>query len=387
MGSGLSMSSRAEITAKFAKGYVKASKADKGKILDQVVQVTGWSRDNARRRLRVAARPPGAGRQVAERPRRQRRPRYSYDALKVLQKVWAASGGQCGKYLAASMALQLAGLERHGELVFGRDRYSPEVRGELLAMSGATIDRYLRPVKAKDQIKGKSTTKASPLLRSSIKIRKATDEVETAPGFFEGDTVAHCGASKTAIHEIPYEVTGLDFDNGTEFLNKAVIGWAAQMEIFFTRSRPYKKNDQATIESKNNHLVRKYGFYYRYDTDAERAVLNRLWKLVNDRLNYLTPTIKPIGYGCGRDGRRRRLYDQPTTPLDRLLAAGVLSPAQESELLAYRDSLNPAAIARQIADLQARLLVLAKEKTEQLYLAAIPTALPDIHKGIRTKAS
>ena len=173
------------------------------------------------------------------------------------------------------------------------------------------------------------------------------------------------------------------FDNGTEFLNKAVIKWAAEMEIFFTRSRPYKKNDQATIESKNNHLVRKYGLYYRYDTDAERAVLNRLWKLVNDRLNYLTPTIKPIGYGSGRDGQRRRLYDQPTTPLDRLLGAGILSPALESELIAYRDSLNPAAIARQINDLQTALLRLAKDKTEQLYLAAIPSALPDIRAGIR----
>ena len=152
---------------------------------------------------------------------------------------------------------------------------------------------------------------------------------------------------------------------------------------FFTRSRPYKKNDQATIESKNNHLVRKYGFYYRYDTDEERAVLNRLWKLVNDRLNYLTPTIKPVGYGSSRDGQRRRLYDQPMTPLDRLLAAGVLSTAQESELLAYRDSLNPAAIARQIADLQTALLRLAKDKTEQLYLAAIPTALPEARSGIR----
>jgi hypothetical protein len=177
----------------------------------------------------------------------------------------------------------------------------------------------------------------------------------------------------------------VDFDNGTEFLNKAVIKWAAQMEIFFTRSRPYKKNDQATIESKNNHLVRKYGFYYRYDTDEERAVLNRLWRLVNDRLNYLTPTIKPIGYGCGRDGQRRRLYDAPMTPLDRLLDAGVLSAAQESELLAYRDTLNPAAIARQIADLQTALLRLAKDKTEQLYLACIPAALPDVRSGIRTK--
>lgn len=423
MRSGLSMSSRAEITAKFAKAYVKASKAAKGQILDQVVQVTGWSRDNARRRLAAAAQPPGSGRQVTKRPRRQRNPKYSYGALKVLQKVWAASGGQCGRYLAASMALQLAALERHGELVPGQDRYSAQVRAELLAMSSATIDRYLRGAKARDQAKGKSTTKASPLLRSAIKIRKATDEVEAAPGFFEGDTVAHCGptlkgefartlnltdmhigwvftrtvrnnahthilgALKTGVHEIPYEVTGLDFDNGTEFLNKAVIKWAGEMEIFFTRSRPYKKNDQATIESKNNHLVRKYGFYYRYDTDEERAVLNRLWELVNDRLNYLTPTIKPIGYGSGRDGRRCRLYDEPMTPLDRLLAAGVLSPAQQAELLAYRDSLNPAKIGRDIADLQNRLLILAKEKTEQLYLASIPTALPDIRKGIRIKAS
>ena len=124
------MTSRAEITARFAKAYVKASKKAKCQILDQVVEVTGWSRDNARRRLTAAAkRPPGLGR-GAKRPRKPRSPKYSYDTLKVLQKVWAASGGQCGKYLAASMAVQLDGLERHGELVFGRDRYSPGVRAK-----------------------------------------------------------------------------------------------------------------------------------------------------------------------------------------------------------------------------------------------------------------
>ena len=73
-----------------------------------------------------------------------------------------------------------------------------------------------------------------------------------------------------------------------------------ERDIYFTRSRPYKKNDQATIESKNNHLVRKYGFYYRYDTSEERHALNRLWKLVNDRLNYLTPTKKPVGSAAAR---------------------------------------------------------------------------------------
>jgi hypothetical protein len=417
------MASRVEITSRYAKAYRRAGKAEKGRVLDEVVSVTGWSRDNARRRLVAAVGRPGAGRQVAKRPRKQRSTKFSYDAIKVLQRVWAASGGQCGKYLVVSMRTQLDGLERHNELVFGERRYSPAVRAELLAMSAASIDRYLAPAKATDQIRGVSTTKPSPLLRASITIRKAGDEVEAEPGFFEGDTVAHCGptlkgefartvnltdvhlgwvftrsvrnnaqvhvltALKTGVQVIPFEVTGLDFDNGSEFLNHDVITWAAQMEIFFTRSRPYKKNDQATIESKNNHLVRKYGFYYRYDTPDELRVLNRLWPLVNDRMNYLTPTKKPIGWGQDRNGHRRRLYDDPATPLDRLLAANVLSPAQEAELVAYRDSLNPAALARRIADLQNRLLALAKDKTEQLYLAGIPNALPDVRKGIRIKAS
>lgn len=418
------MTSRAEVTSRYAKAYVKAFKGDKGRILDEVTSVTGWSRDNARRRLVAAAKqPPGVGRAVAKRPRKPRSAKYSADASRVLQRVWAASGGQCGKYLAASMAIQLDGLERHGELALGHDHYSATVRAELLSMSSASIDRYLRGTKARDQIKGKTTTRPSPLLRSSIRVRKAGDQVEAEPGFFEGDTVAHCGPSlkgefartvnltcvhtgwvftrtirnnahvhilgalKTAVEEVPFEVVGLDFDNGSEFLNKDVIAWAAGLEIFFTRSRPYKKNDQATIESKNNHLVRKYGFYYRYDTVEERTVLNRPWRLVNDRLNYLTPTIKPTGFATTGDGRRRRLYDDPATPLDRLLAANVLAPDQGTALVAYRDSLNPAAIGRQIADLQAVLLALAKDKTEQLYLASFPTALPDIRKGIRIKAS
>lgn len=423
MWDGLSMAARAEITARFAQAYVKAGKRAKGRMLDEVVAVTGWSRDNARRRLVAAAQPPGTGRQVAQTLRKQRAQKYSYDALKVLQRVWAASGGQCGKYLAASMRLQLDALERHGELVHGEGRYDDSVRAELLAMSAASIDRYLRGAKATDQIRGVATTKPSPLLRSSITIRKATDEVESEPGFFEGDTVAHCGptlkgefvrtlnltdfvtgwvftrsvrnnanvhvlaALRAAVDTTPYAVTGLDFDNGSEFLNRPVIAWAGDLGIYFTRSRPYRKNDQATIESKNNHLVRKCGFYYRYDTLGELAALNRLWQLVNDRMNYLTPTKKPIGWHEIRHGHRVRIYDTPATPLQRLPTSGVLSPTQAAELLAYRDSLNPARIGRDIADLQRALMKAAAEKTEQLYLAAMPSALPDVRNGIRIKAS
>ncbi len=102
------MASRAEVTSRYARVYARGSKKDKGLVWDQVVAVTGWSRDNARRRLVAAAsKPPGPGREVAKTPRKPRAPRYSYGALKVLQRVWAASGGQCGKYLAASMRAPL----------------------------------------------------------------------------------------------------------------------------------------------------------------------------------------------------------------------------------------------------------------------------------------
>jgi hypothetical protein len=102
------MGARFEVTAKYAKAYAKVAKKDKGRLLDEVVAVTGWSRDNARRRLAAAAKPRPRAMKVA---RKRRARKYSYDATVVLQKVWAASGGQCGKYLAASMRLQLDGLE------------------------------------------------------------------------------------------------------------------------------------------------------------------------------------------------------------------------------------------------------------------------------------
>jgi hypothetical protein len=424
MDEGLSMQSRAEITVKYAKGYVRASKRDRGRMLDEVVAVTGWSRDNARRRLVAGAKagPASGGNRAVAGPRKPRARKYSYDAVKVLQRVWAASGGQCGKHLAASMQVQLDGLERHGELVLGVDRYDAAVRAELLGMSGASIDRYLAPARARDAIKGRSTTKASPLLRSAIQVRKAGDEVEAEPGFLEGDTVAHCGptlkgefartlnltclhtgwtftrsmrnnahvhvlkALDLGVEAIPFEVVGVDFDNGSEFLNGPVIGWAADRSIFFTRSRPYRKNDQAPVESKNNHLVRKHAFHYRHDSPEELRVLNRLWPLVNDRMNFLTPTKKPIDWGTDRNGRRKRIYESPATPFDRLLASDVLSRAQQVELTAYRDRLNPAELARRIHELQQRLILLAKDKTEQIYLSTFPTALPDVRKGIRVKA-
>lgn len=285
-------------------------------------------------------------------------------------------------------------------------------------MSPATIDRYLAPARAKDPLRGITTTTPGPLLRNSITVRKAGDEIEAVPGFFEGDTVAHCGPAlkgefartldMTDMHtgwtytrsirnnahlhlrdaldrfitETPFEVTGVDFDNGSEFINYDVIGWAAELDIYFTRSRPYKKNDQATVESKNNQIVRRYGFYWRYDTPSQLRLLNELWPLVNDRHNYLTPTKKPIGWDTDTKGRRRRVYDELATPFDRLVRSGVLTAEKTVELTAYRDSLNPAHIAREIDRIQQRLTWLAADKTRKLEAAELAKR-PDPVAGVK----
>jgi hypothetical protein len=410
----LSMSARAEITRTYALAYKQATRSDKSTMLDQLCEVTGWSRDNARRRLTGAAKP---------RPVLTRKPRagkYSYDAVKVLQRVWAASGGQCGKYLAESMPVLLEALETHGELAPGRQRFSDTVRSELLAMSAATIDRYLGATKSRNALHGLSTTTPSPLLRSTIQIRKAGDEVEAVPGFFEVDTVAHCGPSlkgefvrslnmtdmftgwvhthsirnnahihirhavDTAVEMIPFEVTGMDFDNGSEFINYDMVSWAAERDIYFTRSRPYKKHDQATIESKNNHVVRKYAYYWRYDNPEVLALLGQLWPLVNDRMNYFTPTKKPIGFTTTSQGRRRRVFDTPRTPLDRLLDSGILSSTRQEQLLHRRAQLNPAHLGREIDRLQQKLTSLARTPTLRLE-AQHHKPLPDIHTGMKKR--
>ena len=220
------MATRVEITKKYAAAYEAASKKTKSRILDQLVEVTGWHRDHARQQLRRRMRQPkGRATATVAVIDRRKNPgsRYSYDTLKVLQHVWAVAGGICGKYLAASMGDWLDAMEAARDLVPGEGRYSQQVRDELLRMSAATIDRHLVPAKARDPIRGKSTTKPGKLLRNSISVRKAGDEAEAEPGFFEVDTVAHCGP--TLKGEFVRTVNFTDMHTGWVFTGVNPYWW------------------------------------------------------------------------------------------------------------------------------------------------------------------
>src|SRR5699024_632345 len=289
----------------------------------------------------------------------------------------------------------------------------------------ATIDRYLAPARASMQLRGIATTSpATPLLRNSIGLSKAGDEPPTEPGVIEADTVAHCGpsflgefvrtltmtclstgwtegasirnnASKWIVQAVeqladdfPFPLRVFDSDNGTECIKHDVANWLQARDIAQTRSRPYKKNDQATVESKNNHVVRKHAFYWRYDTADELELLNQLWRLVSLRLNFFTPTKKPVDYSTASDGRKKRIYDTPATPWQRLQASGVLDEQQHSNVARRIEQINPADLTRQINAIQLQLIDLAKAKTDTLAAARnvdLEALQPSINRLAKTK--
>jgi len=394
------MKARIGVTKRLRKGYARATKSEKSQVLDNFCVATGLCRSTARRYL--TSETAGRTKVMKLDQRKCKASKYSAAAKLKLVWLWRCMGMPCGKYLVAGREQWIGALEAHGELVPGLEGWTKEVKQELLSMSAATIDRYLKKERKLLELKGLSATKPGALLRNAITVRKAGDEMEQDPGFFEVDTVAHCGPTlkgefartltltdvqtgwiqlevlrnnarvhmlgglERALAAIPFWVQGLDFDNGSEFINHDVISWAAKRQIYFTRARPYHKNDQAQVESKNNHAVRKYGFYYRYDTEEERQSLAELWQRVTLKLNFFMPTKKPVGWTEDKKGRRKRIYDTPATPFERLLTANVLSTTQIQELLLLRDSINPLELTRNILRYQNNLTRLASEKTQVL---------------------
>lgn len=377
--------------------YTSARKKDKGWILDEIVVMTGWSRDHVRRLLAQLAR----GRELppAEVDRRRRREcKYSDEARATLEQIWDWSGRQSGKYLAAAMPLLLDALERHGSLTVGRDGYSPPVRDELLSVSPASIDRYLQCARSGDFATRNVSTRRlhSP---SAEFLDFAGGENEAEPGFFMADTVAHPGASviagcvftlnATCVHTgwlftrsladntpdrvaeilqwsldevtgIPFWVNAVELSNACDGVHEAVGSWAKALDIGYSPVLKDHRRDRLPEASKHQHLVHEYGFVNRYDTEEARWALNHLWRAVNDRLNFFTPIRKPVSWVKDSTGRRKRIYDEPATPLDRLSEAGVMSPVQEAELITYRNSLDPVKLASDISRWQRQLSELTR---------------------------
>ena len=178
---GLSMSERRAVTKEMTKRYSRATKAQKGAILDELCALTGWTRRHARRAIAQTGRQPKT-------PPAPRPVVYDDAAVAALRKVWIVLGGPCGKRLAPFMSEIVEA--RHGELVV-----EPDVRAKLMAISPATIDRVLASDRKRLEVKGRSGTKPGSLLKAQIPIRTFAEWDDKEPGFCEVDLVAHDGGN------------------------------------------------------------------------------------------------------------------------------------------------------------------------------------------------
>jgi hypothetical protein len=391
---GLSMVERTAVTRELARRYRSSSKTVKGAMLDELCTLTGWHRDYARRALRTAAARPQAKGRAAVVVRRARPPVYGEAVMEALVGVWAVMDFACGKRLAPVMAEVVDALERHGELML-----EPATRAGLLAMSAATIDRRLVSERRRLQIKGRTGTKPGSLLKGKIPIRTVAEWDDAVPGFAQIDLVAHDGGNSAgeyaqtltltdvvtgwtetralrnkaqrwvieAIDDIstvlPFELLGLDSDNGAEFINKFLFEYCEAHRITFTRGRPYRKNDSCHVEQKNWSVVRQAVGYARYDTLAELAELGDLYVELRLMTNFFLPQARLISKT--RQGAKViRRYDTAATPYERVLRAGILTKTAAAQLTAIYRRLNPAQLRRDIALHQRRLHEFTKIKSK-----------------------
>jgi hypothetical protein len=353
--------------AKIRDRYHKANREQKTKILDEFCAVCDYRRKYAIRLLsqRHAARPPAQ--------RVGRKSRYNHpEMIRIIRRIWLATDQMCGKRLKAALPLWLP----HDEAEHGP--YTQEVNGLLGSISPASLDRLLRTIRADVPCKGLAGTKPGTLLKNKIPIRTANWDIEL-PGYMEADTVAHCGNSlagdfvwsltmtdiltgwtecratwnkgakgvmqqvQSVEAAIPFPLRGFDCDNGSEFLNHHLLRYFTDHpnRPGFTRSRPYKKNDNAHVEQKNWSQVRQLFGYDRFDNPRLVELMNDLyaneWSLLQ---NFFCPTLK-LKEKSRIGSRYRKTYHAPQTPHERVQASESVSVEEKQRLRVVAVSLNP----------------------------------------------
>jgi transposase InsO family protein len=352
--------------------YQQAPRTEKHQLLDEVVAVTGLHRKAAIRLLRRVPRAraiPGPG----GRPRR-----YGPDVAVAAEVLWQASGRIGAHRLQPFVPELLDRLLLCGELTI-----TPPVDKLLRQISRPTLARLLAPARAQYPVRGATITRPSHLRRQEIPIRTFTDWDDARPGFLEIDLVAHCGSSTqgfylctlcavdittawieldavwgknqsrvaSAVHRVrqrlPVPLVGLDSDNGSEFINRHLLAWCRRHGITFTRSRAWKKNDNAHVEQKNGAIVRHLIGYDRFVSRAAWAQLQHVYDLVRLHINFFQPVQKLVTK-TRHGARAHRVYDRAQTPYQRLCAAGVLTPAKQTELEQLYQTLNPLRLRRDL---------------------------------------
>lgn len=369
----MSVESRREVMVQLRARYGKAGPKYRVKLIDQAVELFAYHRKSAIRFLGAAP--------TAQRSRGGRPPKYDAAAmLPALKAIWLSGQQPCGKRLVAMMADWVAAYE-----AYHRSLSSP-LKEQLLTASSATLDRMLAPLRARYAAKPMGT-RPGAMLRQEIPIRGGSWQ-ENEAGWLEADTVSLSGGSAAgeviwmldstdicttwvemramfgrgqhaAVQQLaqiegllPFPWLGLDSDNGGEFINRHVLKWCQQKRaepIYYTRSRPYRSNDNAHIEQKNWTHVRQWFGYERHDNPEVAALINDLASgELRQFQNLFTASMKLESRSRTPEGKERRAYGRAMTPFDRVMDSPQACAKKKAELWALKARLNPFALEAEI---------------------------------------
>lgn len=378
-----------------ARRYRRGPKRRKSQMLSELAPVLHYNRRYLALLLRTSGRSVFTHhhtRVVAD-PRvslvsqRGRKKTYTAEIVPYLKAAWKLADGISSVHLAAFIKANPDVVFRHPEL----KGIPARLKRQLLAISPATIDRLLGPVRDNDALQQRYTRNPhASWLRKTVPVQSYCNKPADRFGCLEVDTVLHCGNSgrgqfactftvtetetgwtelqalpnraqvwaaralKRILARLPFKATGVHSDNGGEFINAMFIRATGRGKLKQTRSRAYHKNDAPYVESKNGSLVRAYIGHRRHDTRRELLILRQLVPLISLRHNLFMPTMKfqpPAAEGQPA-GRRRK---STATPYHRLLESQRLSPSRQRSLRALRRSTDYFRLTERIAELQRRL--------------------------------
>jgi len=385
---GMARQSKRDYWRSIHKRYRQARRQEKSAMLEEFARICGYNRKYA---IWLLKRPLPQSK--AHRRRGKRSVTYSQGTITTLAKVWEASGYLCSQRLKAALPQWLPWVKKHFDI-------SKELERQLLGISPRQMDRRLFPHKRAAKRRLYGTTRPGSLLKHMIPVKTDHWDV-TLPGYLEIDLVSHSGRSAVgefiytldcldiatgwverqavmgkgqlaivdALREIeqrlPFALRGIDSDNGSEFINTHLFNFCQQrpqdQSVQFTRSRPYKKDDNAHVEQKNWTHVRKLLGWDRYDGLEALTLINRLYEQLRIFQNLFQPSMK-LRTKTRKGSRVIRRYDQPRTPWARLLRAQAKALPQIQALKAKLANTDPFKLSCQIDQQLDRLYSLAAQR-------------------------
>lgn len=372
------MNARKQYLEELVKEYSRADEKGRGRLLDEAEKRTGLNRKYL---IRILNHP----RTSETRKRRKRGAEYGAAVGTALIEVWDIFEQPCGQRMATVLRSEVDRLRKVGEL-----RCSEAVAGQLKEISASTIDRLLRREKRVRHLRRHRNPNVQRLIYQKVPVKVAADWDTGEIGNVQVDFVAHCGrstggdyihtlstvdiatnwwegqaiavrsqqAAKEGLSQIrdrmPFAILELHPDNDSALVNDLLWDWTQQEKIRLSRSRPYKKNDNAWVEQKNWTHVRKVVGYRRFDTTRELRLLNEIYGLLRVYKNFCLPTIR-LQSKERVEGRIKRKYDKPNTPYQRLMESSQIADQTKRELRKIYEGLNPAALYRRITEVRQQL--------------------------------